>query len=67
MATPREYGLATRAIITDHHHATGNGEVAPSISVSTTFRQLPPDVRSTAEWDPSEPYEHVYSRCVVFL
>ena len=62
--------LATRALIADHGCASGR-EVAPNLSVTTTFRHDPPtDALVTAHvsatpkedgFNPSEP-KHIYSR-----
>lgn len=67
-------GLATAALHADHPDAAvdGNYAVAPSISLSTTFRsphpssahakQLEEAVRGEAEFDMQDPGFHIYSR-----
>ncbi|GAA5842479.1 hypothetical protein JCM9279_005396 [Rhodotorula babjevae] len=65
--TPRQTGLATRAI---HQDSRLSGpEVAPSISTATTFRHPTPEHIAAAppgtfgsEWDPSSPSRDIYSR-----
>ena len=70
-AMQKKGGLATRSLIADHGYATGR-EVAPNISLTTTFRHDPPseDLPLTApvttgtaedDFNPFEPKD-IYSR-----
>ncbi|ORY85385.1 Cys/Met metabolism PLP-dependent enzyme-domain-containing protein [Leucosporidium creatinivorum] len=68
MAPSPKVGFATRATHGDEEYIVGP-EVAPNISLSTTFRHPSPDEIAaqkpghyTSEWDPSEPSRDIYSR-----
>ncbi|EJD42589.1 PLP-dependent transferase [Auricularia subglabra TFB-10046 SS5] len=54
-------GLGTILLHADDELGARHAEVAPSISVSTTFRQ-PQGVDLIGEYDPAHPKFHVYSR-----
>ncbi|SCZ90336.1 BZ3500_MvSof-1268-A1-R1_Chr1-3g01925 [Microbotryum saponariae] len=65
-----EEALSTRLLHADHH-LVARPEVAPAISVSTTFRAPSPAQilaaapgHYTTEWDPSTPSRDIYSRYV---
>lgn len=53
--------LATRALIADHT-AVHTTEVAPNISLTTTFRHPHPDSPAAADPDVHAPHRHIYSR-----
>lgn len=54
-------GMATRALVADHAYALED-DVAPPISLSTTFRHRDPDDPTAGEPDPFTPHRNVYSR-----
>ncbi|KAM0748465.1 cystathionine gamma-synthase [Meredithblackwellia eburnea MCA 4105] len=54
--------FATLCLHADSEHSHQLREIAPSISVSTTFRYTSSDLTTSEEWDPRTPYKDVYSR-----
>ncbi|KAM0756077.1 cystathionine gamma-synthase [Meredithblackwellia eburnea MCA 4105] len=58
--TLAKFGLSSRAI---HGDAPLGDEVAPNISLTTTFRHpLPGSAKATTEWSPADPVRDIYSR-----